>query len=144
MQKLGNANVIRWFLSIVFRIHIAHDFRVIGSRKWALARTQRKKFPSSQVGLEALPMMQRVIVRARFQMETKFFLMHGHLPVFTWFVLRFDSLLWPQPWMYPPFMLLGRCKVRFGCLSVMFISTFYICRESYQFLALGKMAVIPQ
>ena len=36
-----------WFLSILFRIPTAHDFRVISARKWARAGTQRKKFPSS-------------------------------------------------------------------------------------------------
>ena len=29
------------------RISTAHDFRVISARKWARARTQRMKFPSS-------------------------------------------------------------------------------------------------
>ena len=37
----------RWFLSIALRIPNAHVFRVISARKWALASTQRNKFPSS-------------------------------------------------------------------------------------------------
>ena len=41
------ATELRWFLSIALRIPTAHDFCVIGARKWARARTQRKKFPSS-------------------------------------------------------------------------------------------------
>ena len=35
------------FLSTVLRIPIAHNFRVISERKWARARTQWKKFPST-------------------------------------------------------------------------------------------------
>ena len=64
--------------------------------------------------LEALPMMQRIPVRAGFhKCKQNFFLIQGHLPVFTWFVLRLDSLLSPQAWVYLLFMLLGRYKVRF-------------------------------
>ena len=40
-----NELILRWFLSIALRIPTSHDFRVISARKWALARTQRKKFP---------------------------------------------------------------------------------------------------
>ena len=66
--------------------------------------------------LEALPMMQRVTVRARLgvhKCKQNPLLMQGHLTVFTWFVLWFDSLLWRHAWVYLLFMLLGKCKVRF-------------------------------
>ena len=45
-KSRGRGN-LRWFLSIALRIPTAHDFCVISARKLALARTQRKKFPSS-------------------------------------------------------------------------------------------------
>ena len=95
-------------------------------------------------GLQASPMIQCVTVRARFlKCKQNLFLVHGHLPFFIWFVLRFGSLLLPQAWVYFLFMLLGIFKVRFYRL-LMFILIFYLCRESCQFLPFDKMAVIPQ
>ena len=39
---------LRWFLSIALRFPTAHDFRVLSARKWARARTQRRKYPSRE------------------------------------------------------------------------------------------------
>ena len=49
LAKLTERNVLllKWFLSIALCIPTGHDFRVIAARKWACARTQGKKFPSS-------------------------------------------------------------------------------------------------
>ena len=38
---------LRWFPSFALRIPTAHDFCVISARKWAHARTKRKRFPSN-------------------------------------------------------------------------------------------------
>ena len=67
-----------------------------------------------QGGLEALPMKQCVTVGVRFhKCKQNLFPVQGHLPFFIWFVLRFDSLLLPQAWVYLLFMLLRIFKVRF-------------------------------
>ena len=47
-----------------------------------------------QGGLEALPMIQRVKVRASFQRcKQNVVIIQGHSQVFTWLLLRFGSLL---------------------------------------------------
>ena len=45
--KLNNQTQLRWFPSFALRISNAHDFYVISARKWARARTKRKRFPSN-------------------------------------------------------------------------------------------------
>ena len=47
LKNVVSMNIqLRWFLSIALRIPTAHEFRIISARKWARARTQRRKYPS--------------------------------------------------------------------------------------------------
>ena len=57
-------------------------------------------------GLEALPMIQRVKVRASFhRCKQNLVIIQVQSQVFTWLLLRFASLLLPQGWLYLLFML---------------------------------------
>ena len=59
-----------------------------------------------QGGLEALPMIQCVKVRANFhRCKQNLVIIQGKSQVFTWLLLRFGLLLWPQGWLYLLFML---------------------------------------
>jgi len=41
--------LLRWFPSIALRISTAHDFHIISARISERARTERKRFPDSQI-----------------------------------------------------------------------------------------------
>ena len=87
-----------------------------GSARWLneILSAILKGTRHGQGGLEALPMIQRVTVCARFlKCKQNLDPVQGNLPFFIWFVLRFDSLLLPQAWVYLLFMLLGIFEVRF-------------------------------
>ena len=57
-------------------------------------RALLKPYGDTQGGLEALPMIQRVKVRASFhRCKQNLAIIQGYLQVFTWLLLRFGSLL---------------------------------------------------